>query len=275
MLRIHLLKPLPTIYPGNKNIYDKAGETSSSIEVSWCERGLTLSDLGQFEDALESYKRALEINPRSFKAFKNRANVLYRVGRYDEAIDDFKKALEINPQLIDAWYGMGNAMNKLGRYKEAVSAYENALKINYSFIDAWVGRGAALGNMARYQEAAESFDRALEINPSLKEALYGKYLALQKIKHGEELIKITDKVIAMKKAMVPLPIPATGSTSGNFLVPVREDFAAYFLKAGSEFYKNERFEDAANCYERAITINPLIPESWYERGLTLYKLGSL
>ena len=45
------------------------------------------------------------------------------------------------------------------------------------------------------------------------------------------------------------------------------------MKAGSEFYKNERFEDAANCYERAITINPLIPESWYERGLALYKLG--
>jgi len=55
---------------------------------------------------------------------------------------------------------------------------------------------------------------------------------------------------------------------------VREDFAAYFLKAGSEFYKNKRFEDAANCYERAIAINPLIPESWYERGLVLYKLGS-
>ena len=89
------------IYPRN-NIYDKAGENSSSAEVSWCERGLTLSDLGQFEDALESYKRALEINPRSFKAFKNRADVLYRVGRYDEAIDDYKKALDINLQLIDA-----------------------------------------------------------------------------------------------------------------------------------------------------------------------------
>ena len=166
-------------------------------------------------------------------------------------------------------------MNKLGRYKDAVSAYENTLRINHSFIDAWVGRGAALGNMARYQEAAESFDRALEINPSLKEALYGKYLALQKIKHGEELIRITEKVIAMKRAMVPLPIPATGSTSGNFLVPVREDFAAYFLKAGSEFYKNERFEDAANCYERAITINPLLPESWYERGLDSIQIGLL
>jgi len=67
------LETLPSLYP-KKNIYDKAGENSSSIEVSWCEKGLTLSDLGQFEDALESYKRALEINPRSFKAFKNRAD---------------------------------------------------------------------------------------------------------------------------------------------------------------------------------------------------------
>ncbi|MEI7563697.1 MAG: tetratricopeptide repeat protein, partial [bacterium] len=236
------IKTSPAICQGN-NIYDKAAETSYSIDVYWCDRGLALSDLGQFEDAMESYKRALEINPRSFKAFKNRANVLYRIGRYYEAIDDFRKALDINSQLIDAWYGMGNAMGKLGRYKEAVSAYENALKINISFIDAWVSRGVALGNMARYQEAAESFERALEINPSLKEALYGKYLALQKIKRGEELIKIIDKVIAMENAMVPQLIPSAGSASGNFLVPVRDDFAAYFLKAGSEFYKNEFFKD--------------------------------
>jgi len=67
--------------------------------------------------------------------------------------------------------------------------------------------GAALGNMARYQESCRIVDRALEINPSLKEHCSGKYLALQKIKHGEELIRITDKVIAMKRAMVPLPIP--------------------------------------------------------------------
>ena len=127
-----LVETLPAILPRN-DIYDKAGETSSSIDVYWCERGLSLSDLGQFENALESYKRALEINPRSFKALKNRANVLYRIGRYDEAIDDFRKALEINPQLIDAWYGMGNAMSKLGRYKEAVSAYERTLKINHLF----------------------------------------------------------------------------------------------------------------------------------------------
>ena len=73
--------------------------------------------MGQFERALDSYKRALKINPRSSKALKDKANVLYRIGRYDEAIDDYKKALEINSQLIDAWNGIGNAMSKLGRYK--------------------------------------------------------------------------------------------------------------------------------------------------------------
>jgi len=114
-----LVETHPAILLRN-NIYDKAEETSSSIDVYWCERGLGLSDLGQFENALESYKRALEINPRSFKALKNRGNVFFRIGRYEEAIDDFRKALEINPQLIGAWYGMGNAMSKLGRYKEGV-----------------------------------------------------------------------------------------------------------------------------------------------------------
>ncbi|NTV27531.1 MAG: tetratricopeptide repeat protein, partial [Methanothrix sp.] len=257
------------------NIYDRAAENSYSIEISWCERGLTLSDMGQFEHALDSYNRALKINPRSSKALKDKANVLYRIGRYDEAIDNYKKALEINFQLIDAWYGIGNAMSKLGRYKMAISAYEEALKINTSFIDAWVGKGVALGNIDRYQEAIESFDRAIKINPLLKEALYGKYLALQQIERGEELTKITNKVIAIRKSMepIPLPLPAASNISENFLVPLRDDFADNFFRTASEFYENERFEEAITYYERAIEINPLIPDAWYERGLALYKLG--
>jgi len=107
----------------------------------------------------------------------------------------------------------------------------------------------ALGNLYCYQDAAESFDRATEINPGFKEALYGKYLALQHIKCGDELITITEKITAMKDAMAPLAIPTSGSSSGSFPVPVRDDFAAYFLKTGSEHYKKGRLEDAAYYYK--------------------------
>lgn len=47
------------------NTYDKAAVTNLYIEASWCEIGLTLSDVGQYEHALDSYNRALELNPRS------------------------------------------------------------------------------------------------------------------------------------------------------------------------------------------------------------------
>ncbi|OYV10630.1 MAG: hypothetical protein CG446_1059, partial [Methanosaeta sp. ASO1] len=107
------VKNISSIYPV-VNVYDKAEETSSSIDAYWCECGLGLSEMGQFEDALASYDKALKINPNSFKALKNRANVLYRIGRYEEAASDFENALLVNPGLIDAWQGLGNALSKLG-----------------------------------------------------------------------------------------------------------------------------------------------------------------
>jgi len=55
------------------SIYDKASEIGSSIETSWCDKGLTLSELGQFENALDFYDKALEINPKSTKALKSKA----------------------------------------------------------------------------------------------------------------------------------------------------------------------------------------------------------
>jgi len=154
-------------------------------------------------------------------------------------------------------------MSKLGRYKKAVVAYDEAIKINPSFIDAWVGMGAALGNMGHYNESVEAFDKAIGINPQLNEAWYGKYLALQHLKRSDEAARISDKVIAIKQTLAHAALPASSSTSGNFLVPVKEDVVVYLLKAGSEFYKNENFGDAAKCYQKTIEINPLISEAWF------------
>ncbi len=64
-----LIPANPEFYKGIC-IYDKVSEIKKSIETSWCDKGLTLSELGQFEDALDSYDRALEINPNPPRLLK-------------------------------------------------------------------------------------------------------------------------------------------------------------------------------------------------------------
>ncbi len=54
--------------------------------------------LEQFELALEQCDRALEIEPRQWRAHSNRANVLLNLGRLDEAEAAVEKGLEIRPK---------------------------------------------------------------------------------------------------------------------------------------------------------------------------------
>lgn len=55
---------------------------------------------------------------------------LFGQGKYDEALQAFDKAIEINPQLAGAWTGKGYALIALGKYDEAVQAFDKAIEIN-------------------------------------------------------------------------------------------------------------------------------------------------
>ena len=52
------------------------------------------------------------------------------MGKYDEAIQAYDRAIEINPQYTDAWYNKGETLRRQDKYDEAIQAYDKAIKIN-------------------------------------------------------------------------------------------------------------------------------------------------
>ena len=51
---------------------------------------------------------------------------LYGQGQYEEALQAFDKAIEINPQYGEAWYYKGIILRELGRTTEAEAAFAKA-----------------------------------------------------------------------------------------------------------------------------------------------------
>jgi Flp pilus assembly protein TadD len=52
------------------------------------------------------------------------------MGEFDQAIELFKKATELNPQYFEAWHSLGMAYMKAQRYPEAVQAGIKAVELN-------------------------------------------------------------------------------------------------------------------------------------------------
>jgi len=63
--------------------------------VSWNNKGVALSRLGKYNEAIEAYDEALRINPDYTSAWNNKGVVLSRLGKYPEAIEAFDRALRI------------------------------------------------------------------------------------------------------------------------------------------------------------------------------------
>jgi tetratricopeptide (TPR) repeat protein len=79
--------------------FDQRLKKEAKLAIVWYNKGVTLSKLGRYDEAIDAYDQALLINPNYSSAWNNKGVLLSKLGKYDEAIDAYDQAL-----LIDSDY---------------------------------------------------------------------------------------------------------------------------------------------------------------------------
>lgn len=120
-------------------------------------------------DAL--YRRAIEVEPRSWLAWNNLGNQHLGRGELDRALECFQEAVRIFPAYGDAYYNLGNALLARLEREAAIEAYRKSLALDDANVDAWNNLGVAYLNLQRYDEARAQFERALELAPAHADSL--------------------------------------------------------------------------------------------------------
>jgi len=92
--------------------------------------------LGHRAEALESSRKALEVNPRRAETHYNLGRLLLGYGRPEEAVPELERALELRPAFPAAWFQLGQARAALDQPAEAEAAYRRCLEIEPRFEDA-------------------------------------------------------------------------------------------------------------------------------------------
>ncbi len=157
-----------------------------SEAVSWLNQGIALGNLGKYDEAVQAFDKAIEINPKNGVGWYLKGAALDRQGEFDEALGAIDKAIEINPQDSDAWYIKGMVLQDLDKFDEAMQAYDNSTQINPQNADAWYSKGEALFWREKYDEAVQAIDEVIKIDPQDAGAWYLKSLALDDLgKHDE------------------------------------------------------------------------------------------
>ncbi len=117
------------------------------------------------EQAIQSYKRALELNPNLDDAHHQLGVIYFHLGLFDKAEAEIRKTLEINPGNMLARFRYGVIDMYRGNYEAAYELFKSTPLEKNPSLHAFQ-MATALFNLGRIPEATESIDRYLRDYPN-------------------------------------------------------------------------------------------------------------
>jgi len=141
--------------------------------------GVALQAGGVMDAAVESYRKALALNPEYAEAHSNLGTVLQAQGKYDAAAEHLHQALRFRPKDFAAHSNLGVVQQAQGHLDAALESFRRALAINPDYAEAHNNLGMVQHAQVQLEAALESFQRALAINPVYAEAHNNLGMVLQ------------------------------------------------------------------------------------------------
>jgi predicted O-linked N-acetylglucosamine transferase (SPINDLY family) len=133
--------------------------------------GVALKELGQLDDAVASYQRAVALKPDLAEAHSNLGIALQALGQLENAAQSFRRAVELKPDFAEAHSNFGITLESLGQFDNAVKSYRRALELQPGLAEAHNNLGIALQALGQLEDAAACYRSAVEIKPDYPEAL--------------------------------------------------------------------------------------------------------
>ncbi|RYF41465.1 MAG: tetratricopeptide repeat protein, partial [Comamonadaceae bacterium] len=91
---------------------DQAIQRDARSLAAWTVRGHCLKSMGRFDEALDSYEKARQIQPAG-ETFFNAGLVLVQTGRPAQALESFDQAVQLAPQLAALRIARGDLLHSL------------------------------------------------------------------------------------------------------------------------------------------------------------------
>jgi tetratricopeptide (TPR) repeat protein len=252
--------PTPeTSTPGTTAPLRPSPTATASLEAQYAQIAALTFQQGQialnaqsYSSAIESFDRALGINPHTAEVYLSRATAYLALNRYDNAIADYEKAQKLNPalssrlanDLASAYQARGTLYSAQGDYNAALLDFDRAIELADNPALAYTGRGTVYYKQRNYDAALRDLDRAIELDPRAVEA----YISRGDVYYRQHNY---DTALADYNRAIQIDPQATNAYNG------RGDVYSF---------QKEDYEAALRDYNRAIELAPEAPRGYVSRG---------
>lgn len=138
----------------------------------------------QYQDAITKFEKTIALDPSMSRAYDNLGLCYDYLGQFDEAVKHYHRAVELNrkqPQ-PSPWPHLNLGVTLLSQNKipEAIASIEEALRYNRRLPQAHYQLGLALERQGKTAEAISELQQASTLDPAYPEPHYNLGLLYQK-----------------------------------------------------------------------------------------------
>lgn len=219
--------------PKGKRKQKELTEKQRYDEADLFARGLIEKELGNLQEALDLFEKALDINPNDAAAHYEAARILAAIGRTDESLNEIQIATKLNPESIwfKAYYAKVSRINE--NYDDYVIAYEELVADNPFDLNFLYELAFAYQFTGDYKSAITAYDKI------------------------ENVIGVNERLIIQKTEFyTKIGNPEKSINEYEKLIATNPDDIRYYALMAEYCSKNNLDDKAIWAYEKIIEIDP-------------------
>lgn len=121
---------------------------------------------GHADKAVQSYTKALKLNPDNLEGYASRGAVYFFLGEYDLAEADFLRVLQDNPYQVDAYTAYASTLAAKGDFENALSVLNLASGLKPDKVEIFFSRGGVNFMLDRYEDAVRDYTSVINLHPA-------------------------------------------------------------------------------------------------------------
>lgn len=203
-------------------------------EEGWINKGVTLQNLGRYQEAIVAYDEAFKFNSSNADVWNKKSVCLGELGKDNESLECSSKATQLDPSMASGWFNKGVSLKKLSRYNESLEAIDEAIKLDGSAQN-WAFKGLVLEDLKRHNESLTCCDMAIEIDPLYVNSYEFKGETLYSMCRYNESLEYHDKVTKLD--------PYYG-------------YGLAWANKARALYMLGRYNESIESYDKALELNP-------------------
>ncbi len=218
---------------------ERAVELNNQVPLVHAALGRVHQGVGEYQAAVEDFKRALALDPRSAEAFSGLAGAYSSLGDPELAESTYQTAIRLRPADWNSYKQLGMFYYRHGEYRKSIEQFEEVIRLTPDNALGYTNLGTLHYRLGDNENAEKYWERSIEIEPR-PTALSN--LAMLSLRTGRPL----EAAAQWERAVTIQPRDSL----------LWENLAAARRRIGDEPGALQAYQRAIELVEAALEVNP-------------------